>query len=533
MARTDLFGRVARAMRTAIWLERRGVRREAGQLEMGRRQLLQTFGLAAGVATLGAALPACATGDGHEDGASEPGSQPSAVSASEPVVVVGAGLAGLTAAYRLAQRGRRVRVFDANNRVGGRTFTLRNEFDTKVEMGGEFIDTGHVAIQRLAGELGLHLVDLTEATSSLERERYFLRGERYTEAQIVEWFRPIARQLDEDYAAQGPNIASYDSNNEVQRRLDRTSIEEWFDRHRFHGPARAIIELAYIGEYGRETCEQSYLNLLYLISSEAPPLELFGDSDERFTVREGNDAIATSLAARLPEPVTLEHRLVALRSKSDGRVEVVLEERGRRVLETADHVVVAIPFTQLRKCEIAGVAVTSAQRRAIDILNYGTNGKLMLGMSSRPWVADGASGASTTDVAYQQSWDSSRGYPTEGAAMTCFSGGKLGLALGEGRIRDQAARSLAQLDRIFPGSAAAYDGKSVRMAWGTARHFEGSYACYAPGDWTRISGAEKLRFGNIHVAGEHTSTDFQGFMEGAVESGERAAAEVLAGRADA
>ncbi|WP_394822267.1 flavin monoamine oxidase family protein [Pendulispora albinea] len=526
-------------MRTAIWLERRGIqtweppakaadRTKGSQPDFGRRQLLQTFGMAAGAASLGAALPACASGVDEKDDGPEIDAQSSAVATRGPqIVVVGAGLAGLTAAYRLAQRGRRVRVVDANDRIGGRTFTLRDRFPTKVELGGELIDTGHVAIQRLVGELGLHLLDLVGATATLERERYFLRGETYTEERIIELFRPIARQLDADYEAQGPEIASYDSNNEVQRRLDRTSIQEWFDQHGFHGPARSLLEVAYVGEYGREAFEQSYLNLLYLISTEAPPLELFGDSDERFTVKEGNDAIAKGLAARLPEPVRLEHRLLALRGKSDGRVEVVLDAGRRTVQITADQVVVAIPFTQLRKCEISGIEIASAQRLAIDRLNYGTNSKLMLGMSSRPWVAAGTSGSSTTDLDYQQSWDSSRGYATTGAAITSFSGGKHGLSVGEGRVQDQAARFVARLERVFPGAAAAYDGTAVRMVWGTARHFEGSYSCYAPGDWTKISGAEKLRFGNVHVAGEHTSTDFQGYMEGAVESGERAAAEIL------
>jgi len=156
----------------------------------------------------------------------------------------------------------------------------------------------------------------------------------------------------------------------------------------------------------------------------------------------------------------------------------------------------------------------------------GAQRTVVVGMASRPWIADGASGASCSDDVYHVSWDASHGFPTGRAAMVSFTGGKLGLAVGERNVRTQAEHFIAHLDRAFPGARAAYDGNAVRMVWGTAPNFEGSYMCYAPGDWTGFAGAERLQAGNVHFAGEHTARA-QGYMEGAVDSGERAAAEIL------
>ncbi len=529
MAKTPLFARLSRALRTAVTLERRGISTSEAidrseERALSRRQVMQALGVTAGAIAMGATAPACVVSASDE----KTGATGSAVDRSKRIVIVGAGLAGLTTAFRLAQHGYVPRVYDANTRVGGRTFTLRNHFTSKVELGGELIDTGHTSLQQLVADLGLTLVDQAAAVSSYERERYFIGGRHYTEAEIIHLFRPIARKLDADYAAQGPDIASYAAFNAVQRRLDRTSIHDWFDQHHFSGPMRTLLEGAYTSEYGRETTEQTYLNMLYLIGTTTPPFDIYGVSDERFTIREGNDAVASRIASSLARPVELEHRLVSVRAKSDGSLEAIFDHDGRSVHVVADKLVLALPFTQLRTCELHGLAITAPQRLAIDTLGYGTNSKLMIGTSTRPWYADGGSGTSFTDAAYNESWESSRGYPGPRGAMTSFTAGELGLSIANGSVQSQAAAFLAQLDRVYPGSRAAYDGKAVRMVWGTAKHFEGSYACYAPGSYTSFSGAEQLQVGNVHVCGEHTSTDYQGFMEGAVGSGERVVAEIEA-----
>jgi monoamine oxidase len=101
------------------------------------------------------------------------------------------------------------------------------------------------------------------------------------------------------------------------------------------------------------------------------------------------------------------------------------------------------------------------------------------------------------------------------------------VSVGESNPEAQGRRFAEALDAVFPGTAAAFTGRAARMHWPSARHFEGSYACYAPTDRVRFGGAEADPVGGVFFAGEHTSP-WQGYMNGAVESGERAAREVLA-----
>lgn len=498
---------------------------EAG---FSRRRALQALGVAAGalaVGTLGTGCAAEAT-DAEAEAPEPVSGVTSAALKTARIVVVGAGLAGLTAAYRLALRGFNPQVFDAGKRVGGRTLTLRQGFPTKVELGGELIDTGHKELRKLAVELGLTVLDQAGAVASLDAERYFIGGQRYTEAQVLEDFAPIAKILRQDWRAQGSIFATFDSNTPGAIGLDQLSIADWMDLHGIHGKIRKLLDTAYTSEYGREISEQSYLNLLYLIGRKPPPFEIFGASDEKYTILEGNDAVATRMEATLPRPTTLEHALVSVRQKSDGTLDVVFDNKGHTVHVIADKLVLALPFTQLRKCNLSTLSLMPEKKLSIATMPYGTNTKLMIATSSRPWQAAGAAGTSFADAVYNESWDSARGYPTAGGVMTSFNGGHLGLAIGTGTVNARAGELASALDKHFPGTKAAFTGKAVRMAWATTPYFEGSYGCFAPGDWTTFVGSEQIAEGNVHFAGEHTSLDYQGFMNGAVESGERVAKEI-------
>lgn len=538
MARSPLFAHLKRTFWLASEMDERKMttsealeRRE--EARHSRRGALKMLGAVAGAMAIGS-TGCAAEAEAETDAADEPAS---GVASSElktaRIVIVGAGLGGMTAAYRLAQRGFSPRVFDAGTRVGGRTFTLRQGFPTKVELGGELIDTGHKELRALAIELGLTVLDQAAAVSSLESETYFLGGSKYTDAKVLEDFAPIAKLLKREWHTQGGTFTTFDTATLGARAADRLSIADWLDENGIHGRIRKLLDIAYTSEYGREIEEQSFLNLLYLIGRKPPPFEIFGESDERFTILEGNDAVATRMAQALPRPVSLEHALVAVRTRADGTLDVVFDHGGRTVHEIADKLVLAIPFTQLRKCDLSKIALTPEKKLSIATMPYGTNAKLMIATRSRPWQTAGASGTSFTDAAYNESWDTSRGYSSAGAVMTSFTGGSLGIAMGKGSVGSRADDFVAQLDKVFPGTKAAFTGKAVRMTWATTPYFEGSYGCFAPGNWTTFVGSEQIVEGNVHFAGEHTSLDFQGFMNGAVQSGERVAKEIRKALRDA
>ncbi len=448
-----------------------------------------------------------------------------------PVAIVGGGMAGLHAAYRLRQRGLFAAVYEAGRRIGGRMFTDRDTFSLPdgqhCELGGELIDTGHVTMLDLAAELGLPLLDYRNETA-LEPDRYFFGGRIVPESEILVGFTLIAAEIDRALAgAADPDVLpSYTDDNGLGA-LDQLSISGWLDSIAAGGPARALLELAYTIEFGLEASAQSALNLLTMISSDTTDLALFGVSDERYTCAVGNDAFCARLAAVLdPSQVALEQALVRLELRSDGRYLLSFDGAGGAREVVAERVILTLPFTKLREVELVGVPLPDAKRRAIAELGYGTNTKLMVGFTQRPWRGQGSLGGSYTDVGYQATWETSRLQEGATGILTNYTGGQHGLDIALGTDEEQRMAFLVGLDQVFPGAAPLANGKVARYAWPSSALHKGSYSAYKVGQWTSFGGAEGERVGNLLFAGEHTSRDAQGFMEGAALSGAMAAETV-------
>lgn len=447
-----------------------------------------------------------------------------------PVLIVGAGIAGLTAGYRLRQAGVPVRIMEAQDRVGGRMYSLRNHFadGQVVELGGELIDTEHETIRALAAELGIELDDLSTDDPALADETWFFHGRRWSDAEVVEAFRPIAARIEAELdTLTGDGDPTYRDPSGAER-LDRTTISEWLDGAGASGWLRELLDVGYTTEYGLETDRQSALNFLLMIDHHPDPFRIFGSSDERFHVRGGNDRIPHALASRLEDAIETGTVLEAVRARGDGGFTAAFRRGSGSFEVEADHLLLAIPFTLLREVRL-DVPLPEVKRRAIRELGYGTNAKLMVGFGARPWRTEhGSNGSVLTDLPFQLTWETSRLQPGSAGVLTNFTGGEHGVKVGRGTAAEQAALLVRDLERVFPGISAAREGaKEVRFHWPSHPWTRGSYASYLPGQWTGIRGAEGEPVGRLFFAGEHCSLEAQGFMEGGCETGERAAAEIL------
>ncbi|WP_293356094.1 MULTISPECIES: NAD(P)/FAD-dependent oxidoreductase [unclassified Microcoleus] len=445
-----------------------------------------------------------------------------------PILVVGAGIAGLTAAYRLRQGGVRADIIEATNRVGGRIRTVPKVAGTQIfaDVGGEFIDTGHTTLISLASELGLRAIDLVNVQRAFVKDTFFFQGRRFSVAQIIADFAPLASKINADLKSVGDEF-SYQDFTEAAERLDNLSIAEYLEQGNTSTIVRQLLRVAYATEFGRDPEEQSALNLLFLIGTEADSFQLYGNSDERYQIDGGNSQIVNRLADRLSGSIETGTILEAITLLPDGRYRVNLRSGQSAIDRTYERVLLALPFSTLRDVKI-NVPLPQPKRRAIEQLGYGTNSKLITGYRSRIWRDTYQSTASVfTDLGFQNTWEATPFAPTANALVTEFTGGKQGLAIGAGTPEEQAQRFLGQFDRVFPGVRNLRTGKAVRAFWSGERFFKGSYSCYLVGQWTQMYGVEGERFGNLYFAGEHTSLENQGYMEGGCETGQRAAVEIL------
>lgn len=455
---------------------------------------------------------------------------------ADPVAIIGAGAAGLTAAYRLMQAGVPCQIFEASTRVGGRIYT-RNDFNDEhmfCELGAELVDSDHDALISLADELGVGIQELKEGDAGVDF--FHFGGRVHTEADLIPAFQDLAAQIAKDQATlyEGEGEEEY---SEAARALDQISIREYLQRHSSLGESwiTEMLNVAYTGEYGRDSGEQSALNLLtYLIPDTSEGFKIFGDSDESKRVLGGNSTLMNAIAKAIDGKVALHlgHRLTRI-AEAGSELELAFDTDGAAKTVKFGRVICSLPFTLLREIEgLDRLGLDPVKLACIRGLGYGTNVKVMYGFSERLWRGKSEghpenNGSVYTELASQCFWETSRKQNGKSGILTNFIGGPAGLRPFN---LQRFADALDDLDRIHPGLKAKHDGKKASWLWPRYEFSKGAYSCPLVGQVTGVweSAAEAELGGRLLFAGEHTSFDYGGFMNGAIETGNRCAAEILA-----
>jgi len=448
------------------------------------------------------------------------------------IVIVGAGLAGLTCGYRLKQAGYLADIYEASDRLGGRCWTRRGEFADRqiAEHGGELIDQGHTEIRQLAKELGLALDNLLSAELNGAEPFYYFDGVPYSFEEATDDLKQIWQQLHTDVSAAGyPTL--YTQSTQRGRELDAMSIADWIRQYVPGGLGSKLgqlLDVAYNIEYGAETNVQSSLNMLYLLAfSGQGQLRIFGPSNEKYHVRGGNDQIPARLAAKLQGQIHTGSELVAIRRNSDGTYRLSFHTGTGSSTVTADQVVLALPFSILRTVDYSKAGFSQVKDRAIQELGMGTNSKLHVQFGDRFWNTLGNQGETYADTGYQNTWEVTRAQPGSSGILVDYTGGNIGASFGTGTPTGRAAQFLKQIEPVLPGISAHWNGRATIDYWTGYEWTKGSYSYWKVGQYTGFAGAERQQEGACHFAGEHTSIDFQGYLNGGVESGERAAGEII------
>ena len=441
----------------------------------------------------------------------------------DPIVVVGAGLAGLHTARLLRGAGQPVVVLEARGGPGGRVRTVRPPFSDGLygEAGAIRISGAHRRVLQLARDHRLSLMPFAAPAGSpvVKVAGLTLRSpDELGKAAGPLRLRPeeaglTPGELLNRYAGDLPGHLGDESPpadaRAAWRAYDRVTWPEWLESR---GASAGAIRLMTVGGDSRG------LSALYVLRQIA----LLRPSSQFYKIEGGMDRLPGLLAAWLADCVRYRAEVVRL-DQQPGAVAVTYRERDRTTVIRASRVVVAIPFSTLKHVRISP-ALPAEQAQAVEELSYFPAARFLLQVRTRVWEAQDLSGSARTDDP-AEIWDAAYEQPGPGGVLGATTGGAIGDAL-TGMAEPEALRFAVDLvARTFPRVRAAVQQVEV-VQWARDAWARGAFAVFRPGQMSGWPDLARAR-GRLHFAGEHTSP-WMSWMEGALESGERAAREVLA-----
>jgi len=433
------------------------------------------------------------------------------------VLVAGAGLAGLSAAHDLAAAGADVTVVDARNRVGGRVWTIRDGFADRqhAEAGGDMIDEAQHEIRALAESLGLKLTRILRAGFGYVRADA-TGSPRIVSRDAVRGWDRIAREL-------APLIRRYKL---VDQRWDspiaadiaRRSVAAWLDEVRADEELRASA----LGLRGFFLADPEELSLIALVDQFA------ADDDPApsamYRIDGGNDRLASALAAPLADRLRLNTELVAL-SHRGKNVRAALRQGRTTTTLTTDYVVLALPASVLRRVPVTP-SLPAQQHDAIARLRYGRATKTLLQFSRRFWTLPGRPRAFGSPLPFGALWDGNEEQRGRTGILSLLAGGGASDATEAIVAKAGMPALVGSLEWLGATHAELLASRQVR--WEDDPWSRGGYAFFDPAYDPALRAWLARPFGRLFFAGEHTSIKWQGYMNGAVESGRRAAEEIIA-----
>ncbi len=480
-------------------------------MALTRRQLLASAGITAAAAVFGG----CTTTPRPE------------ASTKKRIVVVGAGLAGLTAALALRAAGWEVVVFEARGRVGGRVHTLYLPFTDglHVEAGGESIDDNHVQIQALARHY--HLALARRPTDKLEDAAVYRRGKR----SVLHAMSAADPKALAEYVTFGNTLIGMagdldPAHPELAPRAelwDRQSLQDFAATQALNSDASLLVQTDYRGNYNAQLDQ---ISLLFVLQQSVVDEALPESGVETMRIAAGNSTLPEAMAHDLGTAVRLDSPVTTIEQHPWG-VRVAARTPDGTTTVDAAHLVLAAPPPALRALSF-DPPLSPDVATMIDELDLGHALKVSTQYNRRFWLPEGLSGFTITDLPFGTAWDATDSMPggaERPGVLTQFVTGNVarsGALLGD---RARIATFQKQLGVVYPEGRAQGSGIATTMAWANEPYTGGGYAVFAPGQMTRFWPLLRQPHGAIWFAGEHTET-LAGYMESAVRSGHRVATAI-------
>lgn len=457
------------------------------------------------------------------------------------VVILGAGAAGLAAAFELKKRKIPFRIFEASSRVGGRVQSVPVFGEGPVgELGAEFFDNSHLQVLNLAKELNLPVREV-KTESGLEAHLFSFGGKQYRVKDLLPKMKSLQgplRRVRQDLFRDQEVVLSHHNVFQFERAAyyDTLSLKDLLDSwsSEVDPVIRKLIETQAVSRFGVDAADQSSLHFLSTLDAEGS--SLLG-ARTTYRMEGGLSNLMQTLASRvsgvIPDySVKMNMALVEITFEKETFELTFQGLKGKETFRTRS-VICTLPFSKLR--EVTGfmdLDLSTLKKEAVRTQEYASHSKGVVPFAEPFWKSRRGStppnlGNFTGDFLTEKIWDSSRSQVGTQGLLSWQRGGDSGLKAGSAAT-DEAIKDLG----IFYGDIPArFENRDQMVNWKKRKWSLGSMAVFKPGQYMKYRGvaAEAELNGQLLFAGEHTSLRFAGTLNGAIDSGQKAAASVSLG----
>jgi len=440
-------------------------------------------------------------------------------SAPKKIIVIGAGLAGLSAAYELVQAGHDVTILEAQTRVGGRVSTLRDYFSDGLyaELGATFISDVHDLTIKYSKLFNLELVPANQTLPSV----YYLRGQRYVNKGAVDWkldlsaeerkvgldglwgkyVSPVVEQMG-DPTAQNWSDALFRKYNDI-------TVAEFLRKRGASADAITLMMLGYDADFG-----DAYQMLR--------DVALHRNQKGEFSIKGGNDQLPKAFAAKLSDKIHYGCPVVKIQHDAK-QVRVTFLQSGAAQTIAADRLICAVPFTLLRRIEVTP-KFSPEKQLAIEQMPYLSVSRVFLQSRKRFWINEDTSGVAATDLTSMKLRHTTLIQNGTRGILNSYNEGEKSRRITAMSEPERLALTLNDIEKIYPGMRENYEG-GISKCWDLDPWVRGAISVYDVGQMKTFIPFIARPEGRVHFAGEHTSR-WTGWMQGAIDSGIRTAREI-------